>query len=732
MLNTAFPWATVLLVGFLPAVSEEGISRMFSISFLDRLGAGRFLAVVVPAFLWGFGHSTYPNQPFYIRGLEVGFAGVLIGFLMLRFGVVPLLVWHFTVDALYTALVLLRSGNTYYVVSGAAAAGILLLPLLVSLVLYARRGGFLPAAGLSNGDVGSVAEPAAQPAPAELVPGVRPLARGTRFVAVAAALLLGSSFLVPANPDGPLVEDASGRARAEALARRFLTVNGADPEAWSSVAYTGTGFPYDENVREAKPQDAGGIPGFSDSAARYVVGKGGPAALRRLADRQLPLAYWVVRFYRAETKEEWKVLVDARRARVAAFVNPIGEDAEAGPPVSAEAARRRAVDAAGKLGYPAAEYAVLEVGTEARPKRVDTTVVLEATPPGVGEARPRLTAVFHGPRLASFIPSIHVPESYLREQRKSSSVEVVLTAIRIVSGGALVGIGVILLLRRVRELGFRWRLLARPLLWTIAVAGAGLANTWPELFRVYDTEKPMSLFRLGLVVSLTLSLVGLLLVACVGFVLLGAARPGWGAALRRKGRIGDAAVRAALSAAIVLGLARWFHVLGSRVPALYDPDPALPGSLASAVPAVDVVWGAARGTFGMAALAAGAALAWSSAFFRTTAGRALGVLAFILVLVPSDLHSPAEFVFEFATALLAAGFIAVCAFGLLRDHPAAWALFGLFTFGARGAIQLLGQPAASDQAAGGLAVLLVVLSGLVLLAGRREAASVPSPIRLDG
>ena len=726
MLNTALPWATVLLIGFLPAVSEEGISRMFSISFLDRLGAGRLLAVVVPAFVWGFGHSTYPNQPFYIRGLEVGLAGVVIGFLMLRYGIVPLLVWHFTVDALYTALVLLRSGNTYYVVSGAVASGILLLPLFVSLALYARRGGFLPTAGLANGDLGFVPEPPAAAAAVELVPGVRPLSTAARAFAVAAALLLASGFLVPANPEGPLVEDATGRAAAEALARRFLTVNGVDPDPWRSVSYTGTGFPYDQSVREAKPQDASGIPGFSSAAARYVIEQGGPAGFRRLARRNLPLAYWVVRFYQPEKKEEWKVLVDAGRARVVAFVNPIGEDAAAGSPVSPEDARRRAIEAAGRLGYPAGDYAVLEVGTETRPRRVDTTVVLEARPAGVGQARPRLTAVFHGPRLSSFIPSIQVPEGFMREQRRRSSAEVVLTGVRVVAGGALVGVAVILFLRRVRDPGFRWRGLVRPILWTAAIAAVGLANGWPALFRLYDTEKPMSLFRLGLIVSLTLSLLGLLLVACLAFVLLGAARPGWAAALRHKGSLGDALVRAGLSAAIVLGLARWFEVLSARTPALYDPDPSLPGGLADAIPAADVVWAAARGSFGIAVLAATAALAWRSAFFRTLAGRALGIAAVILVLMPSDLRSPAEFGFELATGLLAAGWAGVCAFGLLRDHPAAWALFGLFAFGGRGAIELLAQPAAADRAAGGLALTLLALVGALLLAGRRNGDPAPT------
>ena len=150
LLNTRFPWLFVLFSGFFPAVSEEFLFRMFAIPFFKKLVRVTWLALVLAGFIWGFGHAGYPQQPFWIRGVEVGIAGVILGLVMLRWGILPTLVWHYSTDAMYAALLLLRSQSLYFRLSGFASAGIVVLPVAFALFEYVRRGGFDPEGGLTN------------------------------------------------------------------------------------------------------------------------------------------------------------------------------------------------------------------------------------------------------------------------------------------------------------------------------------------------------------------------------------------------------------------------------------------------------------------------------------------------------------------------------------------------------------------------------------------------------
>src|SRR5260370_34891028 len=82
---------------------------------------------------------------------------------MLRFGILPTLVWHYSVDAMYSAMLLVRSESLYFKLSGIGAAGIMVLPVLIALIAYWRYGGFEPETGLLNRD--DVAEPGRREAP---------------------------------------------------------------------------------------------------------------------------------------------------------------------------------------------------------------------------------------------------------------------------------------------------------------------------------------------------------------------------------------------------------------------------------------------------------------------------------------------------------------------------------------------------------------------------------------
>ena len=97
---------------------------------------------MLPAFAWGFLHSNYPQEPPYIRGIEVGTIGIVAGWVMLRWGILATLIWHYTVDAFLTSLSLMRSQDLYTRISGGLVGFAAVIPVAVAGVLYLRRGAF--------------------------------------------------------------------------------------------------------------------------------------------------------------------------------------------------------------------------------------------------------------------------------------------------------------------------------------------------------------------------------------------------------------------------------------------------------------------------------------------------------------------------------------------------------------------------------------------------------------
>jgi len=130
VLGMYLPWLVPLSVSLLAAVSEEFISRLFSISFLKRYLKWAPAALVIPAAIWAFGHSTYLVFPVYVRGIELTIAGVIFGLFFLRFNIMTCIVAHYVIDAIFIGIPLLRSGNVYYIISGVIVCLLAAVPLV--------------------------------------------------------------------------------------------------------------------------------------------------------------------------------------------------------------------------------------------------------------------------------------------------------------------------------------------------------------------------------------------------------------------------------------------------------------------------------------------------------------------------------------------------------------------------------------------------------------------------
>ncbi|HVO35490.1 MAG TPA: type II CAAX endopeptidase family protein, partial [Gemmatimonadales bacterium] len=84
--NNYAPFIAPLTISLVAAITEETTYRLFGISLVKRYLKSTALALLIPAVIWAFAHSSYAVFPIYIRGIELTIAGLMFGIAFLRLG----------------------------------------------------------------------------------------------------------------------------------------------------------------------------------------------------------------------------------------------------------------------------------------------------------------------------------------------------------------------------------------------------------------------------------------------------------------------------------------------------------------------------------------------------------------------------------------------------------------------------------------------------------------------
>jgi len=700
MLNTVFPWIFVLLSGFMPAVSEEFISRLFSIPFLEKYLKSRWLAVVIPAFIWGFAHSNYAQQPFYIRGLEVGFAGVIIGFIMLRFGIVAALIWHYTIDAFYTAMVLFRSGNSYFIIMAAVSCGLLLLPLIIALVAYIKTRRFVSDEQLTNGAEGI--NRCDEPLPGvEDLPAYQPLTRRRLVAGLVIGVLLLGTALIKSERFGVFVKYPTSPGAARAAADTFLRSRSIEPDSFRVVTYATNKF--------------------NPLVAKYVTRYASIARLNQLYSKEIKVQRWAVRYFKPLHKQEYLVHIDPETLAIVGYLRTIDDDAPGAEPQQ-DQAQTLAAAFAQQLGMDVTRLELKEAASEKKKARLDHTFVWESAGNDsltISEMKQRVTVELQGDVVSRYSVNPKLPEAWQRDREKRTLMSTLHLALRLLVIITLAALAVIRFIRiaRVGKIAWKKSLLIAGSVGVLFLVDAMLQ--FRQTLQSYDTSISLQLFNVSALIAVLIGGLGLFIGLSLCLSMISALYPSslqtfHSASRRLFAR--DALAVTLLALAGFIGLTGIDNLLVSRFPgaALFS-GLAVPGAIDSPAPLFSTLVQLIYTSLFIAVLAGTLAFILRDTFKRPVL-ILLFCLAALISLIPLDVRTLAETVLAGVQLLLYAAGLFVLVKYFSRNNYIAYFLIPLWLIGGRDAFLLLRQ-GNSLLTVQGIALLLILatFTGWLLL-----------------
>jgi membrane protease YdiL (CAAX protease family) len=511
VVNTSFPWIAGVAIGVLAATSEEFLFRMFAIPFLHKLTGSRVLSVILPAFFWSFLHSAYPQEPGYIRGIEVGLIGIVAGLVMLRWGIIATLIWHYTVDASLVGLLLIRSDNLYFKVSGIIVGLAALAPLLFSGIIYLTRGRFEEVDDLLN-----QTDPVEISLARQTVSGPSALsprrydALTTGFIGfLALCVLLGglAAWRLKREHIGDYLEMFVDHTSATQKADAVMHDHGLDPNSYHKAAV------FLDNT----------LPVTNEFLRRRMS----ISQINDIYATRVPGALWRVRYFRDAQPEEYAVTLKPDGSPHG-FWHTLPEAAK-GANLSKEGAEQIAQTyLRDKKQIDLSGWTRVEANSDKRPDRTDTTLTWQQNAPldptaaakdSSDHAYSRIELKVLGDEPADYRTYIKIPDEFVRRQEEQTLPRTLILVAQAAVGLGLIIAVLVLFFKRLKQQTspVPWR---RLLGWggigiTAAAVSFFLGHGIPGILEQYATAVPMRLFFGTIAVAIFL-----IAVASLGLLLL--------------------------------------------------------------------------------------------------------------------------------------------------------------------------------------------------------------------
>jgi membrane protease YdiL (CAAX protease family) len=489
--NTLFPWISGAAIGLLASTNEEFTFRLFAIPFFTRLTGSRWIAVIVPAFLWSFLHSNYPQEPPYIRGIEIGLFGIVAGLVMLRWGILATLIWHYTVDASLVGLFLVRSNSLYFKTSGVVVALAAAAPLLFAAVSYLSRGRFEPVEDLLNS-----ATPAPEISLASTPEAVSATAAARRYEALSAGklatlalcLIVGALLAWRLKPEsiGDYLKLTANARSAQGRADVLLRQHGPDPKTY----YHATAL-----VNTTDP-----------TTNEFLRERVGIAKINEIYDKQVPGALWRMRYFRDSQPEEYAVVLKPDGS-LHAIRHTVAEEAPGASLSKEDAVARAEKFLREEKRMDLSEWSLVESNSDKRPHRTDHTLTWQQKTPldtasastssSSEHAFARVELVVLGDAVTDYRTYIKIPDEWRRKHEELTLGRIVFgytIPILFVAGAAVTAL--IIFLKNLRSDAARsipWKRLALWSVWGLAAYVLVLAfgDFVPNALNSYKTAIPL-------------------------------------------------------------------------------------------------------------------------------------------------------------------------------------------------------------------------------------------------